>query len=176
MASVELPTGTITFLFTDVESSTQLFEQAPERAQEALARHDAIVERDAAAFDGLVVKPRGEGDSRFVVFAQATAAAAAAVRIQQDLYAESWETPWPLKVRIALHTGEADLRQGDYYGTDVNRCARLRGIGHGGQVLLSEATWVLVQDDLPPEVTAQDEGQLRLKDLSRRTCIPAYHS
>jgi predicted ATPase/class 3 adenylate cyclase len=167
MASVELPTGTITFLFTDVESSTQLFEQAPERAQEALARHDAIVERDAAAFDGLVVKPRGEGDSRFVVFAQATAAAAAAVRIQQDLYAESWETPWPLKVRIALHTGEADLRQGDYYGTDVNRCARLRGIGHGGQVLLSEATWVLVQDDLPPEVTAQDEGQHRLKDLSR---------
>lgn len=167
MASIELPTGTITFLFTDVESSTQLFEQAPERAQEALARHDAIVERDAAAFNGLVVKPRGEGDSRFIVFKQATAAAAAAVLIQQDLFAESWEIPWPLKVRIALHTGEADLRQGDYYGTDVNRCARLRGIGHGGQTLLSGATWALVQDHLPPGVTAQDEGQHRLKDLSR---------
>lgn len=167
MASIELPTGTITFLFTDVEASTQLFEQAPERAQEALARHDDLIERDAVAFNGLVVKPRGEGDSRFIVFEQAKAAAAAAVRIQQDLNAESWETPWPLKVRIALHTGEADLRQGDYYGADVNRCARLRAIGHGGQTLLSGVTWALVQDDLPPGVTAQDEGQHRLKDLSR---------
>jgi predicted ATPase/class 3 adenylate cyclase len=167
MTSTELPTGTITFLFTDVERSTQLFEQAPKRAQEALARHDAIIERDAVAFKGFVVKPRGEGDSRFIVFEQATAAAAAAVHIQQDLFAESWETPWPLRVRIALHTGEADLRQGDYYGTAVNRCARLRGIGHGGQILLSRATWALVQDDLPPGVTVQDEGEHRLKDLSR---------
>lgn len=167
ITSIELPTGTITFLFTDVEASTQLFEQAPERAQVAIARHEEIIERNAAVFDGVVVKSRGEGDSHFIVFVQAKAAAAAAVLIQQDLFAESWETPRPLKVRIALHTGEATLRQGDYYGTDVNRCARLRGIGHGGQILLSGATWTLVQDDLPPGVTGQDEGEHRLKDLSR---------
>ncbi len=167
MASKELPTGTITFLFTDIEGSTQLFEQSPDSASVALVRHDAIIERDAAAFSGFVVRPRGEGDSRFIVFEHARDAVAAAVGIQQDLNAESWDTPWPLMVRRAMHTGEADLRQGDYYGSAVNRCARLRGIANGGQTLLSESTWALVQEALPAGVTFEDEGEHRLKDLAR---------
>src|ERR687883_302169 len=128
-----LPTGTVTFLFTDIQGSTALWEQHPQAMRLALARHDALVEASGAQHGGTVVRPRGEGDSRFAVFARATAAVAAAAALQQALYAEPWPTPTPLRVRMALHTGEADLRDGDYYGTAVNRCARLRAAAHGGQ-------------------------------------------
>src|ERR687885_500475 len=142
----DLPTGTVTFLFTDIEGSTTLWEQQPDAARAALARHDALVEQIVAAHDGAVVRPRGEGDSRFAVFARATDAVAAAAALQQALYAEPWFTPLPLRARMALHTGEADLRDGDYYGTGVNRCARLRAAAHGGQTVLSQATYDLVRE------------------------------
>src|ERR671936_552766 len=111
-----LPTGTVTFLLTDVEGSTRLWEEHPEAMRAALVQHDAIVEFLTEQHRGHVVRPRGEGDSRFCVFARATDAVLAAAAIQRALAAERWPTPDPLKVRVALHTGEADLRAGDYYG------------------------------------------------------------
>src|ERR687886_1828781 len=147
-AMADLPTGTVTFLFTDIAGSTALWDQQPEAARVALARHDGLVEQIVVAHDGTVVRPPGEGDSRFAVFARATDAVTAAAALQQALAAEPWPTPTPLQVRIALHTGEADLREGDYYGTAVNRCARLRAVAHGGQTLLSQATEQVVRGQL----------------------------
>src|SRR3954452_9671343 len=162
-----LPTGTVTFLFTDIEGSTQLWERYPSQARAALARHDQIIEEIVAQHGGTVVRPRGEGDSRFAVFPRATDAVRAVVDIQRALYAEAWPPPVNLRVRMALHTGEADLREGDYYGSNVNRCARLRAVAHGGQTLVSAATQVLVGDGLPEGITLRDMGEHRLKDLQR---------
>src|SRR5919199_786336 len=125
-----LPTGTVTFLFSDIQGSTALWDQDPQAMRLALAHHDALVEAIVAQHAGTVVRPRGEGDSRFAVFARATDAVAAAAALQQAFSAEPWPTPTPLRVRMALHTGEADLRDGDYYGSAVNRCARLRAVAH----------------------------------------------
>jgi predicted ATPase len=133
----------------------------------ALARHDALFEHAFQDHGGVHIRPRGEGDSRFAVFASAPDAVAAAVAIQRAFAAEEWPTPRPIKARIGAHTGEAELRAGDYYGAAVNRCARLRGIGHGGQILLSEATAVLVRDDLPTGASLVDLGGHRLRGLSR---------
>src|SRR5262249_4940350 len=134
----ELPTGTVTFLLTDVEGSTALWEAAPGPMRAALARHDLLFEAAIAQHGGNHIRPRGEGDSRFAVFASAPDAVAACLTVQRAFAAEPWPTPRPIKVRIGLHTGEAELRDHDYYGSAVNRCARLRSIGHGGQILLSE--------------------------------------
>src|ERR687886_40877 len=103
-AMADLPTGTVTFLFTDIAGSTALWDQQPEAARVALARHDGLVEQIVVAHDGTVVRPRGEGDSRFAVFARATDAVTAAAALQQALAAEPWPTPTPLQVRMALHT------------------------------------------------------------------------
>jgi predicted ATPase/class 3 adenylate cyclase len=162
-----LPSGIVTFLFTDVEGSTRLWERLPDEAGRALTRHDQLIETIVAQHAGVLIRPRGEGDSRFAVFDHATDAVIAAVAIQQALAAEPWPTPTPLRVRMALHTGEADLREGDYYGAAVNRCARLRGLAHGGQTLLSMVTAKLAHDDLPNGVGLRDMGEHRLKDLSR---------
>src|SRR6266852_6219439 len=160
-----LPTGTVTFLFSDVEGSTRLWEAYPEAMRTALARHDRLIEETVARHSGQVVRPRGEGDSRFCVFARATDAVAAAATIQQALRMEPWPMPAPLRVRLALHTGEADLREGDYYGSAVNRCARLRAIASGGQTLLSQATADLARDGLHGGVALRDLGEQRLADL-----------
>src|SRR6478609_2709400 len=143
------PTGTVTFLFTDIEGSTQLWERYPNEANAALVLHDRIIEEIVARHQGRIVRPRGEGDSRFAVFSRATDALIAAAAIQQALHAEPWPAHTPLRVRVALHTGEAYLRQGDYYGSAVNRCARLRAVAHGGQTLVSTATQELVRENLP---------------------------
>src|SRR5439155_25944596 len=136
-----LPRGTVTFLLSDVEGSTHLYEQYPDAMRVAMARHDVLIEHHVVANSGQLIRPRGEGDSRFAVFPRATDSVAAARDIQQAFAAEPWPTPSPVRVRIALHTGEADLREGDYYGSEVNRCARLRALAYGGQVLLSQATY-----------------------------------
>src|SRR5919201_1696114 len=162
-----LPTGTVTFLLTDVEGSTRLWEEHPEAMRAALVQHDAIVEFLTEQHRGHVVRPRGEGDSRFCVFARATDAVAAAAAIQHALRETAWPSETPLRVRMALHTGEADLRAGDYYGSARNRCARLRAIAHGGQTLLSQATYDLVRDALPAGVSLHDLGEQRLSDLQR---------
>ncbi len=163
----ELPTGTVTFLFTDVEGSSRLWEREPDAMGQALARHDQLIEEHVAGYHGVVVRPRGEGDSRFAVFARASDAVAAAAAIQVALHTQDWLTETPLRVRMALHTGEAGLRDGDYYGSAVNRCARLRAIAHGGQALLSLTTEELVRDALPAGVRLADVGDHRLSDLTR---------
>ena len=161
----DLPTGTVTFLMTDIEGSTALWEQHRDATRSALARHDALIEALVAEHYGVLVRPRGEGDSRFAVFGRATDAVTAAGAIQQALYAEQWSTPLPLRVRIGLHTGESDLRAGDYYGSAVNRCARLRAVAHGGQILVSLTTEQLLRGQLPSGVSLRDLGEHRLKDL-----------
>jgi len=162
-----LPDGVVTFLFTDVEGSTRLWEDAPDSMMDALRQHDQAIEDAAASHNGVPVRPRGEGDSRFVVFSSASGAVAAAADMQRRLAAIDWATPRPLRVRASLHTGDADLQLGDYYGSAVNRAARLRGVAHGGQTLISGSTWELVQDELPPGVSIIDMGRHRLKDLTR---------
>ena len=163
---VALPVGTVTFLFTDVEGSTRLWEAYPDAMRDALVHHDAIVEFLTEQHHGRVVRPRGEGDSRFCVFARASDAVHAAAAIQKALGEEAWPTPTPMRVRMALHTGEADLREGDYYGSAVNRCARLRALAHGGQTLLSDVTADLVREGLRDGLALRDLGQQRLKDLT----------
>jgi predicted ATPase/class 3 adenylate cyclase len=162
-----LPSGTLTFLFTDIEGSTRLWEQFADQMRNATVRHDALIESAVAQWGGLLVRPRGEGDSRFAVFARATDAIAAAVAIQRALFVEPWGVPSPVRVRMALHTGEADLRDGDYYGAAVNRCARLRSVAHGGQTLVSQITYDLARDALPGGVSLRDLGEHSLKDLNR---------
>src|SRR5919199_6996718 len=161
----DLPTGTITFLFTDIEGSTTLWEQHPDAARQALARHDALVEAIVAAHEGWVVRPRGEGDSRFAVFAQATDAVRAAAALQQALQAEPWPTATPLRVRMARPPGEPALRGGVSYATAPNRWARLRAVAHGGQTLLSQATYDLVREHRLAGIELRDLGEHRLKDL-----------
>jgi len=146
-----LPTGTITFLFTDVEGSTRLWETHPAAMRLVMARHDALLTAVVEQHDGVVVRPRGEGDSLFAVFVRASDAVAAALAGQRALGAEDWDEVGPLRVRMGLHTGEADLRECDYYGSAVNRCARIRAAGHGGQILVSQATAQLVRTALPPD-------------------------
>jgi predicted ATPase/class 3 adenylate cyclase len=161
-----LPTGTVTFLFTDVEESTRLWEQHPQAMREALAHHDALIEQAVADHSGVVVRPRGEGDSRFAVFARASDAVAAALCVQRTLHTEVWPPETPLRVRLALHTGSAQLRAGDYYGPVVNRCARIRSLAHGGQVLLSTTTAALVRDELPAGASLRSLGAHPLRGLA----------
>ena len=159
--------GTVTFLFTDIEGSTRLWQQHPESMRTALARHDALLGSIIESHAGVVVKSRGEGDSIFAVFVRASDAVAATCAIQQALLHEPWPADISIRVRMALHTGESELRDDDYYGATVNRCARLRAIAHGGQVVLSEAAAQLAQDAMPAGVSLLDMGSHRLKDLQR---------
>jgi predicted ATPase/DNA-binding CsgD family transcriptional regulator len=138
-----------------------------------MARHDSLIETATREADGSLVRPRGEGDSRFAVFAQASRAVRAALHIQQALGDEDWPRLLHstvgdecLRVRIGLHTGEADIRQGDYYGSAVNRCARLRDLARGGQVLLSAATAALVRGQLPDGASLRDLGEHQLRYLA----------
>jgi class 3 adenylate cyclase len=173
--------ATLTFLFTDIEGSTRLWERHRDVMGATLTRHDALIERLVAQHGGQVVRPRGEGDSRFAVFPRAKAAVSAAAEIALALQTESWPTRESLPVRLALHTGEADLRDGDYYGSAVNRCARLRAIAHGGQVLLSGTTAALVRDQLPDGLSLRGLGMHALQDLLEpeavfqllHPCLPA---
>jgi predicted ATPase/class 3 adenylate cyclase len=165
-SSQNLPSGTLTFLFSDIEGSTHLWEQHSQQMRAAMGRHDALFEAAVRQQAGYVVRPRGEGDSRFAVFTRASDALRAAIAIQRLFFAEPWLV-LPLRVRIALHSGEADLRDGDYYGITVNRCARLRSVAHGGQILISQTTYYLVRDELPVGVGLHDLGEYNLKDLER---------
>jgi class 3 adenylate cyclase len=133
----------------------------------ALARHDELIERLVARHGGHVVRPRGEGDSRFAVFSRVSDAAAAACAVQIGMLEEDWPVDEPLRVRMAVNTGEAELRQGDYYGRAVNHCARLRAIAHGGQVLVSGVTAELLCQTLSHELTLRDLGHHQLRDLEQ---------
>jgi len=174
-ADPRFPTGTVTFLFTDIEGSTTLWEQHPDAMQPALARHDKLLRHAIEASNGCIVKSTGDGV--YAVFAAATDALAACLVAQRCLQAPEdsgsnaapipTESPMPisLRVRMGLHTGAAELRDGDYFGAVLNRAARIMSAAHGGQVLLSGATAELVRECLPEGVTLRDMGEHRLKGL-----------
>ncbi len=159
-----LPSGTVTFLFSDIEGSTQRWESHREAMQDAVRKHDTILRATIESESGHVFKT--VGDAFYAVFATAAPAIAAAVAAQRALEHEDWSRVDGLRVRMAIHTGSADERQGDYFGSAVNRVARLLGIGHGGQILTSGVTADLVQGQMPPQATLRDLGSHRLKDLA----------
>ena len=165
--SQPLPSGTLTFFFTDIEGSTRLWELYPDPMRLAMIRHDALIESLVEQYQGAIVRPRGEGDSRFAVFTDPVHAIRSAYAVQHAIYHEPWGMPTALKVRIGLHTGPADLREGDYYGPEVNRCARLRNAAYGGQTLVSQTTCNMVDGNLPDGISLRDLGEHRLKDLQR---------
>jgi predicted ATPase/class 3 adenylate cyclase len=161
-----LPTGTVTFLFTDIEGSTKLWEKSPRGMQVALIRHDALLWEAIEGHGGFVFKT--VGDAFCAVFPTALGALESSLAAQRGLFSEAWgEEVGALRARIALHTGAAHERDGDYFGPPVNRVARLLSAGHGGQVLLSSSTQELVRDHLPPQTHLRDLGERRLKDLSK---------
>ena len=129
-----LPTGTVTFLFTDIEDSTKMWQQSHNAMTIALARHDALLHQIIEARNGYVFKTMGDGFC--AVFASVTDALITALDAQLALEAEPWDKLAEIKVRIALHTGEAQERDDDYFGPTLNRCARILSAGHGRQILL----------------------------------------
>jgi predicted ATPase/class 3 adenylate cyclase len=160
-----MPTGTVTFLFTDLEGSTRLWEQHPRAMRTALARHDGILRDAVVANGGLVVKSTGDG--LHAVFRSAECALAAAAAGQRALTAEEWDETGSLRVRMGIHTGASELRDEDYFGPALNRAARLMAVAHGGQVLVSLVTEELVRDSLVSELELVELGEHRLRDLSR---------
>ena len=166
-----LPSGTVTFLLTDVEESVRLFEEHPDEMRRALLRHDELVQQSVAASGGYIVKSRGEGDSSFAVFERPSSALQAAVTMQLAMIEEAWPTHVPLRVRMAIHTGEDDLLEGDYRGSAVNRCARLRGKAHGRQILMTATTYDLCRAAMPPQAGVIDMGKVRLRGFSGVTDV-----
>jgi class 3 adenylate cyclase len=156
---------TLIFLFTDLEGSTRLWQQHPEAMKLVLARHDEIVRTAVERSNGQVVKTTGDGFH--AAFNSAQDGLNACIAAQRNLLAESWEETGPLQVRMGLHMGEAQPRGGDYYGTAVNRAARLMSAANGGQVLLSASVASVLANHLPEGVSLSDLGQHRLKDLQR---------
>jgi len=150
------PAGTVTFLFTDVEGSTRQWQEDEAAMRAALARHDKLVRAAIEDCGGVVFSTMGDGMA--AAFANASDAVRAALDAQEALAGV-------LPVRMGLHTGEAEVRDGDYFGTTVNRCARLTAVAHGGQVVCSEATASLVRDAFPASLA--DLGEHRLRDLAR---------
>ncbi len=165
----ELPTGTVTFLFTDIEGSTRLLRELGEDYGALQDEHARIIRAAVASEGGVEV--RTIGDAFFVVFPTAAAALRAAAAAQRALAPTAWRGGQTLRVRMGLHTGEGELGGDDYLGVDVNRTARIAAAGHGGQVLLSEATRVLGTNDLPEGVTVRDLGPHRLKDFAEPQAI-----
>jgi len=161
----ELPTGTITFLFTDIEGSTRLLRELSSRYAAVLERHNALI-RDAVDRHG-GVEIRTEGDAFFCVFNTAPDGLAAAIDIQRSMAAEEWTDSPPVRVRIGVHTGVAALGGDDYVGLDVDRTALISETGHGGQVVVSAATRMLGEAGLPDGTTLLDLGEAYLKDLDQ---------
>ena len=161
----DLPTGTVTFLFTDIEGSTRLAQEQRDAWPQLLERHREIARAAWVEHDGIEIST--EGDSFFVVFAGAPQAVAAAVAVQRALFAEAWPAGAQIRVRMGLHTGAGMLSGGGYVGLDVHRAARIAHAASGGQVLLSATTEALVEGSLPDRVSLREMGEHRLKDLSR---------
>jgi predicted ATPase/class 3 adenylate cyclase len=167
------PSGTVTFLFSDIEGSTRLWESQPERMPAAFARQEHILRSGIAAHDGYAYKMIG--DAFQAAFAIPIQALRAAIAIQRELEAQAWgETP--IRVRMALHVGVTEERGDDYVGPVLNRVARLLAAGHGGQILLSQAAAELIHDQLPSGVTLEDKGVHPLKDLTRPEHIYQVHA
>ncbi|TMD40688.1 MAG: adenylate/guanylate cyclase domain-containing protein [Chloroflexi bacterium] len=161
----ELPTGTVTFLFTDIEGSTQLLRELGDGYASVWKQHQVIIREALAAAGGGEV--RTEGDSFFVAFSSAPRAVGAAVTAQRGLASHSWPAGTAVRVRMGLHTGEGVLSGSDYVGMDVHRAARIASAAHGGQLIVSDATRVLIEHTLPAGTTLRDLGTHRLKDIQQ---------
>jgi predicted ATPase/class 3 adenylate cyclase len=162
---VDLPEGTVTFLFTDIEGSTELLKQLRDQYKVLLGEHRDILRAAFEKWGGREVDT--QGDAFFVAFPRATDAVNAAADIQRALAVHGWPEGVEVQVRMGLHTGEPWIAEEGYVGMDVHRAARIAHVGHGGQVLLSESTTALVRDDLPYGISLKDLGSHRLKDLRR---------
>jgi predicted ATPase/class 3 adenylate cyclase len=160
-----LPSGTVTFLFTDIEGSTKMLQQLGDEYARALGEHQALLRAAFAAHNGAEVDT--QGDAFFVAFPTALAAVAAAADATRALAAHPWPEGAPQRVRIGLHTGASQLIGDHYVGLNVHRAARIAAAGHGGQVLLSEATRVLAEPNLPEGTLLRELGEFQLKDLQR---------
>src|SRR4051812_13904144 len=158
-----LPSGTVTFLLTDIEGSTRLWEGHPRAMQVALARHDALLREAIESNGGYVFKTVGDGFC--AAFATAPDALQSAIDAQHAVQSAEWDATGPIKVRMALHTGVAQMRDNDYFGLPLNRVSRLLSTGYGGQILLSLAAEQLVRDHLPPQTGLKDLGAGGLRDL-----------
>lgn len=170
-----LPSGVVTFLLTDVVGSTELWERQPAEMPAALGAHDHVMQEAVTSRGGTVLKARGEGDSTFSVFPRATDAVAAALDAQAALHDHPWPDGCVLRVRMAVHTGEALERDGDYYGRTVNRVARLRGTAGPGEVLLTRATADLVTDHVPEGCSLEEVGVRPLAGLDRPELVYRAH-
>lgn len=160
----ELPSATVTFLFTGLEGSTRLWEAHPDLMPAGLVRHDAILRTSIERHGGVVFSEMGDGMA--AVFASPVGAVAAALETQFALQDEPWGEVGALRARMGLHAGEGVLRaDGQYVNAPLNRCARLMAVAHGGQVVISDSVEVLVRDGLAPGVTYVDLGEHRLRDL-----------
>ena len=167
-----LPAGTVTFLLTDIEGSTRLWETVPEAMEVALERHNRLVTGVIGEHGGVVVTSRGEGDSFFAAFASAVAAVEAAGACQLRLNEEAWPAGAVLRVRMGLHTGEAHVHEGDYVDhAPINRCARVKAAAHGGQVLVTKTTRDLVAGRLGGGFGLTRLGEFRLRDLAEPELI-----
>ncbi|MBV9279724.1 MAG: tetratricopeptide repeat protein [Chloroflexi bacterium] len=158
--------GILTFLLTDIEGSSALWERHPAAMRAALARHDALVDEVLTRHGGRQIRARGEGDSIFGVFTSPSAALAAACALQQALQVELWPAETPLRVRMGLHSGEVELREDGYYGVPANRAARIRSLAHGGQILLSQSTANLTRAALPAGASLRALGRHPLNGLA----------
>jgi class 3 adenylate cyclase len=163
-AMVDLPHGTVTFLFTDVEGSTRLLTRVGDRYADLLAAHERALRAAFSDHGGREVGTHG--DAFFVAFTRATDAIRAAVAAQRGLASVRWPDGVDLRVRMGLHTGEAAVRGAGYVGLDVHRAARICSAGHGGQVLVSSTTRELVAHALAAELSLRDLGRHTLKDLA----------
>ncbi len=161
----DLPTGTVTLLFTDIEGSTLLLQQLGERYADILATCRQLLRTAFQQWNGVEVDT--QGDAFFVVFARASDAVSAVVNMQRALARHDWPNGAAVALRIGLHTGEPSVGAEGYIGLDVHHAARIMSVGHGGQVLLSQTTRDLVEHDLRDEVSLRDLGEHRLKDLQR---------
>lgn len=153
--------STRTYLFTDVEGSTRLWAECEPEMRRAMARHDEIAAEVLGRHDSTLHKKRGEGDSLFVTFNDPVSAVAGAVDLVKALESEPWALPRPIRIRAAIHTGTSEYRDDDYYGSDINLCARIRGLGHGGQILVSREFLEACGHPLP----VLDLGLHRMKDI-----------
>ena len=160
-----LPTGNVTFLFTDIEGSTRLWEADRDAMAQVLARHDALLRAAIEDHGGQVFKTVGDGFC--AAFDTALGAVSAATTVQGVVSVEDWHAPGALRVRCALHTGLAEQRDNDYFGPTLNRVARLLAHAQGGETLLTAATFEIVRDFLPSELEVEERGELALKDLAR---------
>jgi class 3 adenylate cyclase/DNA-binding CsgD family transcriptional regulator len=152
---------------TDIEGATKGWDRSPEAMRLALHRHDRLVKHLVDNHNGRIVESGREGDSVLAVFSTARDAVAGALDLQQALGLEAWPVGADIKVRMAVHTGEAELMSGHYVGTALYRCARLMSTAHGGQLVISGTTRDLVIDRLPPDAGLRDLGEHRLRDLTR---------